>query len=339
MTTTVDDIIQEANNAFQEAKDLADRALTEVDKTNASVAAALGGIVRDYSGAKPIPDDVIPGAIAKPMMPTTDFSVDVKDAFDHAFGSFNADLKPQIIDYLAEFFPDIAGAVRTGSDQWIIDTITSGGYVPVAVENAIWNRARDKEMQDAARAEQSIIDATAARGFSMPTGAMTAALLSLQQESVTRMATVARDIAVNSFNVANENIKFAIQQAIGLRTAFVGALGEFIKTAMIQPNGAAEYAKTILAAKSNLYDAATRLYSATVAEEQMRVEAMQKNVSLDLTALATWYQAKGTELQVTLGGGRAIVDAQVAKAEMLARMAGAAMATRNTMLSASGSSS
>jgi len=71
----------------------------------------------------------------------------------------------------------------------------------------------------------------------------------------------------------------------------------------------------------------------------MRVEALQKNVSLDLTALATWYQAKGTELNVTLGGGRAIVDAQVAKAEMLARMAGAAMATRNTMLSASGSSS
>lgn len=339
MTTTVDDIIQEANAAFQEAKNLADQALTEVGNTNVTVAAALGGIVRDYSGAKPIPDDVIPGAIAKPMLPTTDFSVDVKDAFDRAFGSFNADLKPQIIDYLAEFFPDIAGAVRSGSDQWIIDTITSGGYVPVAVENAIWNRARDKEMQDVARAEQSIIDATAARGFSMPTGATAAALLSLQQESVTRMAAVARDIAVNSFSVANENIKFAIQQAIGLRTAFVGALGEFIKTAMIQPNGAAEYAKTILAAKSSLYDAATRLYSATVAEEQMRVEALQKNVSLDLTALATWYQAKGTELQVTLGGGRAIVDAQVAKAEMLARMAGAAMATRNTMLSASGSSS
>jgi hypothetical protein len=339
MTTTVDDIIQEANAAFQEAKDLADQALTEVGNTNVTVAAALGGIVRDYSGAKPTPADVIPGAIAKPMLPTSDFSVDVRDAFDHAFGSFNADLKPQIIDYLAEFFPDIAGAVRSGSDQWIIDTITSGGYVPVAVENAIWNRARDKEMQDAGRAEQSIIDATAARGFSMPTGATAAALLSLQQESVTRMAAVARDIAVNSFTVANENIKFAIQQAIGLRTAFVGALGEFIKTAMIQPNGAAEYAKTILAAKSNLYDAATRLYSATVAEEQMRVEALQKNVSLDLTALATWYQAKGTELQVTLGGGRAIVDAQVAKAEMLARMSGAAMATRNTMLSASGSSS
>lgn len=339
MTTTIDDIIQEANAAFQEAKDLADRAITTVEATDLYVQGALSGIVRDYSGTLPNPSDVIPATITRPLLPTSDLSVDVKDAFDHAFSSFNADLKPQIIDYLAEFFPDISGAVRTGSDQWIIDTITSGGYVPVAVENAIWNRARDKEMQDAARAEQSITDATAARGFSMPTGATAAALLSLQQESVARMAAVARDIAVNSFSVANDNIKFAIQQAIGLRTAFVGALGEFIKTAMIQPNGAAEYAKTILAAKTNLYDAATRLYSATVAEEQMRVDALQKNVSLDLSALATWYQAKGTELQVTLGGGRAIVDAQVAKAEMLARMAGAAMATRNTMLSASGSSS
>ena len=339
MTTTIDDIIQEANAAFQEAKNLANQALTEVSNTNVSVAAALGGIVRDYSGTLPTPADVIPGTIARPLLPTSDFSVDVKDAFDYAFAHFNDDLKPQIIDYLAEFFPDIAAAVRTGSDQWIIDTITSGGYVPVAVENAIWNKARDKEMLDAARAEQSVIDATAARGFSMPTGATAAGLLGLQQDLAIRLSSAARDIAVNSFSVANENAKFAIQQAVGLRTSFVSALGDFIKTVMIQPNGSAEYAKTILAAKSNLYDAATRLYSATIAEEQMRVEALQKNVSLDLTALATWYQAKGTELNVTLGGGRAIVDAQVAKAEMLARMAGAAMATRNTMLSASGSSS
>lgn len=339
MTTTVDDIIQEANAAFQEAKDLANEAIATVEATDLYVQGALSGIVRDYSGTLPNPAEVIPSSIPRPIMPTSDFSVDVKDAFDHAFAHFNDDLKPQIIDYLAEFFPDIAGAVRSGSDQWIIDMITNGGYVPVSVENALWNRSRDKELQEAARAEQSIIDATAARGFSMPTGATAAALLGLQQDLAIRLSSAARDIAVNSFSVANENIKFAIQQAIGLRTAFVGALGDFIRTAMIQPNGAAEYAKTILASKASLYDAATRLYSASITEEQMRVEAQQKNVQLDLSALATWYQAKGTELQVTLGGGRAIVDAQVAKAEMLARMAGAAMATRNTMLSASGSSS
>ena len=339
MTTTIDDIIQEANAAFQEAKNLADRAITTVEATDLYVQGALGGIVRDYSGTLPNPADVIPGTITRPLLPTSDFSVDVKDAFDHAFANFNDDLRPQIVDYLAEFFPDIAAAVRTGSDQWIIDTITNGGYVPAAVENAIWNKTRDKEMQDAVRAEQSVIDATAARGFSMPTGVTSAGLLGLQQDLAIRISSAARDIAVNSFSVANENAKFAIQQAIGLRTAFVNALGDFIKTAMIQPNGAADYAKTILAAKSSLYDAGTRLYSATIAEEQMRVEALQKNAAMDLTALATWYQAKGTELNVTLGGGKAIVDAQVAKAEMLARMAGAAMATRNTMLSASGSSS
>lgn len=336
---TIDDIIQEANAAFQQAKDLADQALNEVDRTNIAVAAALGGIVRDYSGVVANPADVIPNPVTKPLLPTSDFSVDVKDAFDHAFANFNDDLKPQIIDYLAEFFPDIAAAVKTGSDQWIIDTIANGGYVPVSVENAIWNKARDKEMQDSLRAEQSVIDATAVRGFSMPTGTTAASLLSVQQDSAIRLSSVARDIAVNSFQVANENAKFAVQQAIGLRSSFVSALGDFIKTAMIQPNGASEYAKTILAAKSGLYEAATRLYSASVAEEQMRVEALQKNAAMDLTALSTWYQAKGTELNATLGGGKAIVDAQVAKAEMLARMAGAAMATRNTMLSASGSSS
>ena len=69
MTTTIDDIIQEANAAFQEAKNLADRAITTVEATDLYVQGALGGIVRDYSGTLPNPANVIPGTITRPLLP------------------------------------------------------------------------------------------------------------------------------------------------------------------------------------------------------------------------------------------------------------------------------
>lgn len=337
---TVDDIIQAANDAYNDAKTYSDKAIAAVDKTSLVVANALGGIVTNFSGDLPNPADVSMGVVDRPVIPAADLSSDVKAAFDYAFSSLNDSVKPQIVAYLQQFFPDIAGAVKTGSDQWIVDAIANGGRtMPVEVENAIWNRARDKEVQDSLRAEQSIIDATAARGFAMLPGSRYDALLNLQQEASGRMATIGRDIAAKSFEIASEGAKFAIQQAIGLRTAFVSALGEFIRSAMIQPNSAADYAKTMLAARSGLYDSAVRLYSASVAEEEMRVKAQQQNRTLDIGALEAWYRSKGVELHATLGAGKAIVDSQVAQADMLGKMAGAAMATRNTMLSASGSSS
>lgn len=336
MATTADTLAASADAAYTDAKTLANNALTGVTTalTNANQNVAGLGITTGISGTAN-PDDVVPVVISKPLLPTNDFSTEVKQAFDYAFSSFNGVLQPQIANYLTTFFPDIAAAVKTGSDQWIVDTIASGRYVPAAVENALWNRAKDRESQEAYRTEKEIIDASASRGFSAPPGVLNFALASTQQELTKKLTTISRDIAIKAFDVANENAKFAIQQAVALRTAFVAALGDFIKIAMVQPNGATDYAKTILAAKTGLYDSAIRLYSAQIDEEKMHVSTALENRGQDLKFYDQNMVAYDKYQQIKIRSAEIQANVALQAAEQLAKVAAAAMATRNSVVSVS----
>lgn len=324
--TRTDDALNRTDVAIQQAKD----AVGLVDPSTFSSSWSVPFQPVDLS-----PVDIVPKDIHDPNIPTTDFSSEIKNAFDYAFNTFNQTLQPQIANYIATFFPDISAAVKTGSDQWIVDTISNGRFVPAAVEDAMWNRARDKEVGDSIRAEQAIIDSAASRGFSMPNGAMLNAVAVNQQDTQKRLTAINRDIAVKVFDVANENAKFAIEQAVRLRTAFVSALGDFIKTAMAQPNGAVDYAKTILASKTAVYDTMVRLYATQIDEERMRTGVLLDNQSKDMQFLQ--WQTEDWKVSKQHYQDLAKIQADVAlrAAEVLAQVAAAAQSTRNTMTSVS----
>lgn len=335
---TADTISAEALDAYTDAKTLADQSLAKADTALADASSAAASIVTiGYSGL-PVaaPTAVVPDDVVSPLIPDTDFSTDVRNAFDYAFGTFNQTLQNQIVNFLDTFFPDIAAGVKTGSDQWIIDTIANGAFVPAAVETAIWNRSKDREVQEALRAEQAIVDAGAARGFSTPSGSTAFAVSSGQIELAKKLTTINRDMTIKAFDVANENTKFAIQQAVALRTAFVAAMGDFIKVAMVQPNNAVEYAKVVLAAKTGLYDSAVKLYSAKIEEEKMRSSVALENVNnMSFKTYSENNRGLGLYMDSSTSRAKIQADAALSAAEQLAKVASGALATRNTMLSVS----
>src|SRR3990167_1983968 len=328
----IDDLLAEQTASYEDAKTLADNALIGMDDALRDAESAVSGIQHMVVGTSSNPTDVVPTDVTSPILPTGDFSVDVKNAFDYAFGAFNQDIQPQVLEYLSVFFPDIAQAVKDNSDNWIAGTIIDGRYVPIAVENAMWNRARDREVQDSLRAEQAIIDASASRAFSTPPGAAADAILVNQQDTSKRLTTISREITVKAFDVANENSKFAVAQAVSLRTAFVGALGDFIKTAMVQPNNATDYAKTILSAKTGLYDSAVRLYAAQIDEERMRTGVLLENNAHGLRSDEITRAGFRDAIDGRQGAVKVKSDVALAAAANLATLAGAALATRNTMI-------
>lgn len=337
---TADSLSQEAADAYQDAKNLAENALTATDQALQEAANAVTGLNLDWSvTAVPIPSValnnnnlVVPGYI-----PSSDFSQDVKTAFDERFDQLNNDLRPQIEEYLTAFFPDIAEAIKTSSDEWIVNTILSGEYVPVEVENALWNRARDREVQDALRAEESIINAGAARGFSQPDGVLNDTLAMNQQETQKRTTTINRDIAIKSFDVMDANTKFAIQMAVSLRTAFVGALGNFINLAMQQPNQANDYARLILQSKTALHDAALNLYRSKMDEEKLRSSVGFGNADMYPKYADVFINGRSKLTAAEINIAEVQAGTAIKAADTLARVAGSAFATRNSMVSISAS--
>lgn len=334
--TTVAEVQASIAQELANAQLLADNALAGVDRAIVSAENAANGLATIGFGNLVDPTDVVPENVVAPILPTADFSTEVKNAFDYAFSTFNQSLQAQILEFLTAFFPDIAAGVATGSDQWIIDTIANGRYVPVAVENALWNRARDREVSDSLRAEQAIVDASASRGFSAPPGVVNYGIAVNQQESSKRLVAIDRDISIKAFDTANENTKFAIEQAVRLRTAFVAAMGDFIKTAMLPPTNATEYAKLILDSKTGLYDSAVRLYSANIDEERMRTGVLIENNAQSLRSKEIDSRNFSDYVTAATNKARLQADTALKAADTLAAVAAAAQSTRNTMTSVSG---
>ena len=330
---TADDFAATVASAYNTAQQRADNSLSRSDQAISSASSSVAGLWVNWGPGFRDPTDTIPGAIPRPSLPVADYSADVKTAYDYALSRFDSDLQPQIVSFIEEWFPDIAEAVKTDSDNWIINTIANGNFVPQFIEDGIWDRARDREVREGLRAEQSILDAIAARGFAMPPGTVLAAITANQQATQERISTMTRDHAIKGWEIANENTKYAIEQAVKLRTAFVGALADFIKTATAYPNQAADYAKTYLAAKTTFYDSAIRLYAANISEEEAVSRTKMHNREMEHKWNATWQEGADMQMKSRIAVAQVQATAALAAAEQYSKVATGALGTVNHLLS------
>lgn len=335
---TADSLAIEASQNYEDAKNLANNALVATDAALNNAAAAVGGLSVNWGILTGDPADVAvnDGRIALPgYLPSYDYTNEVKAAFEDKFDQLNGDLAPHILNYLETFFPDISEAIKTDSDAWIIDTIANGKYVPASVEDAIYQRARDQEIRESQRAETSVIEATASRGFLVPNGVMSYTIAVIQQETSKRLASLDRDIAIKAFDIANENTKFAIQQAVSLRTAFVAALGDFIRLANQQPNQAIDYAKMILTSKNSVHDNAMRYYQGRLEEEKLRTATGFGNLQALQSYNELFVRGRSSMMDAEIRIANVKADTATKAADTLARVASGALATRNSMISVS----
>jgi hypothetical protein len=335
---TADELLIETADAYQDAKTIAENALNATDNALNAASDAVGGLGLDWA-VTPVPIPVVEVSdtrVAVPSyIPNSDFSNDVKLAFDERFAQLSADIQPQIENFLETFFPDINQAVIDNSDSWIVNTILNGEYVPVAVENALWNRARDRETQEALRNEVSTIESAGVRGFTIPSGLTNYAIQENQQDLSRRMFTINREIALKAYEVMDANTKFAIQMAVGLRTAFVNAMGDFIRIAQTQANGATDYARLILQAKTGLHDAAINLYRSKLDEEKLRTTVDFGNSDSYVKYADVFISGRSKLTNAEIDIAKVKASTAIEAADTLAKVAASAYATRNSMVSIS----
>jgi hypothetical protein len=335
-----DSLQQEAADNYQDAKDLAVDARADAQEALDIASEAVQGLDLNYNVA-PFVHNEIAIDEARTVIPAwitaSDYTADVKDAFAEKFDDFEASVKPQIESYLTTFFPDISDCIKENSDEWICGTILNGRFVPVAVETAIYERQRDRESGEMLRNEQGILDSAAARGFEVPQGVEIANIAANQQDLSVKMIGFGRDLAMKAFDVANENTKFAITQAVSLRTGFVNALGNFIRMATEQQNQAVDYARLIKDTKGQVFENALNYYQAKFGEEKFRKSLDFQNLD-QVIKNANYFidgKSKVTDAEIRIATVQA--NTAVAAAEGLFRVAAAAYATRNTMINVAAS--
>lgn len=268
-------------------------------------------------------NEYFPNAVI-PFAPNQDLESLFRTAFGNAFGDFSGELQDAIAQFFT-YFPEFDQCLQQTSDNWICDTITNGGTgIPAAVENQIWDRARAREVQEANRMEDEAVTAYAARGFSLPPGALADRTLTVQQDASNKVSTINRDIAIKNIEIEIENIRFAVDQATRLRLGIIAALNDFIRAFLLPVQLGIDKARAQVEAKTRLWDVTNGYYSAIVGLENARVNARNgylSHYSSIVNNESAQFTAR-TELRV---------KAAVAAAQYAGEAAAAALSANNSV--------
>ena len=147
-------------------------------------------------------------------------SVDLID-FDLDTPALPADLVPPnlVFDFQEQAY---TSSLMTALTTELLDRIQNGGTgLNTDVEQAIWDRARNREDINSVRSEQQILVEQASKGFSRPSGALLAALDQLAQETQNKNADLSREIAIKQAELEQQNVQFALQTSLALEQSWL----------------------------------------------------------------------------------------------------------------------
>lgn len=190
-----------------------------------------------------------------------------------------------------EDFPAIADVFEFSPERYVSDLLErtkanisrmqqGGTGLPAAIERALFERGRARIDEEEVRAVQQAVDEFGTRGFSEPNGVLAARLHRVHQEASNRATEVSRDVQIRAQDVEIENLRFAVQQGVGLETALYGLAIEEQRIALAAATFARDSAIQLLNARIAVFNARMQGYQteAQVFAERIRGELAKAEV-------------------------------------------------------------
>jgi len=211
---------------------------------------------------------------------------------------------------------------QMGKIEAQISTYLAGGTgLNAAVEDAIYSRARSKNDAEARRVRDQSLNDAAARGFTMPTGAMLSSTQQARQAGADNNAKAAAEIVVMQAEMEQKNLQFAVTTSTGLRTAMVNATLGYMQN-LISLNGqASAYAQSMVNALVETYNATVRAYSARLDGYKTEASVFQTLVQAALASIEV-YKAEIQALSALTQVDMAKVNVYRARIDVLTSLTG-----------------
>ena len=241
------------------------------------------------------------------------------------FGALGPDYLSKFSSFLGSYFPNVGACLAANSENWICNIITNGGNgLPDSVVNTIWMRAREEISKDIAARRDEAYNDFAARGFTMPTGAVNYRLMQLDQEAINKAASVARETAIKNIEIQIENVRFAVGKAIELREAAMRLAVAYVQTYIKAYDSATDRAKAMVAARFQFWNSINGYYDAFSRIEALDVEVRKTNV-------ANTFHDNELFVKAAYEGTKTKVDAAIAAAQAMGQAAAAALGAQNSL--------
>lgn len=198
-----------------------------------------------------------------------------------------------------------------------LSTYLAGGTgLSTDVEDALYERMRDKMNAEAGRVRDAAYSEAADLGFTLPSGALAAAVQQARQAGADNNARASVEIAVQQAEMEQKNLQFAVTTSVGLRTVALNASLNYMQNLVTINGQALEYAKGVLSAIVEVFNTAVKAYGYKL--DAYRAETVVYEVRLKAAmSYIELYKAEIDALQALTVVDRARVDVYRAKIEAL----------------------
>lgn len=207
----------------------------------------------------------LPGFSAVVPEDTTVAPTNLDVAFDANYRSASATtiamINGQVDAELTKLNPRYTEQMGKIEDQ--LATYLAGGTgLNPTIENAIYERAKDKNLSEARRVRNAAFNDLAGRGFTMPTGSLLSAEQQARQNGSDNLARAGVEIAVMQAEMEQKNLQFAVTTSATIRQWVVSATLSYMQNLITINGQALDYAKSILGAVIEVYNASVKAFNA-----------------------------------------------------------------------------
>jgi hypothetical protein len=177
--------------------------------------------------------------------------------------------------------------------------LTNGGSgLPVATEQAIYDRATSRMTDEEQIALDQMLDFFSGRGFDLPPGALAGQMLELNNKILKTREDLNNDILVQQSKLAQENTQFIIKASLESEKALMDNTNQFQTRAF-------EAAKFVVLSALQIYQSKIEMYKAKLQVYVAQAEVYKARI-MGETAKAEFYKAQiqgvlaSAEIQKTL---------------------------------------
>lgn len=210
---------------------------------------------------------------------------------------------PSIVEYVpgALYTSSLLTAAQSALERFIT---VGGTALPPAIEEALWNRNRDREYR-AQAASIAELERLEVLGYAFPPGVFTDARIKISTEMGYVATTLSREIAIENAKLEQDNVKFALQNAISLEGQMIQYRNQteqrlFDSVKYATDAGIAVYNAQVqaYAAYLDAYKTKVAVYEAQIRAEIAKVEAYKAEMDAEAvkaqvnTALVQQYKTQ-----------------------------------------------
>lgn len=222
-----------------------------------------------------------------------------------------------------------SSALLTALQSTIQTRLGGGTGLDATVEQAIWDRARDRETQIWLTNEAEVNRQSEALGYHLPPGVLAAQIRQAQQDRANKLSELSRDVAIKQAELEQQNLKDAIAAGMQMESTLIDYAWKLETFAFESAKFTAENAIQVYNAQVENYKALldgyrtyASAYDTIIKAELAKVDAFKALLDAERTkaevnvSLVNAYKAE-------IEAGMAVVDiykAQVSAAQTLVQL-------------------